>query len=69
MTAVQFRNPEERLSEALDATRAAVSGHKVTLRATVFVGTLLYFAAQTGSDPMAAWKDTLALAQEAFGTH
>jgi hypothetical protein len=32
MTAVQFRNPETRLSEALDSTRAAVSGHAVTLR-------------------------------------
>jgi hypothetical protein len=32
MTAVQFRNPEVRLSEALEATRAAVSGHVVTLR-------------------------------------
>jgi hypothetical protein len=31
-TAVQFRNPEVRLSEALEATRAAVSGHRVTLR-------------------------------------
>ena len=32
MTRVQFRNPEVRLSEALDTTRAAVSGHVVTLR-------------------------------------
>ena len=32
MTAVQFRNPEVRLSAALEATRAAVSGHRVTLR-------------------------------------
>jgi len=32
MTAVQFRNPEVRLSEALEATRRAVSGHTVTLR-------------------------------------
>jgi hypothetical protein len=32
MTAVQFRNPEVRLSEALQATRAAISGHEVTLR-------------------------------------
>jgi hypothetical protein len=32
MTAVQFRNPEVRLSEALEATRSAVSGHRVTLR-------------------------------------
>jgi hypothetical protein len=32
MTAVQFRNPEVRLSEALEATRIAVTGHKVTLR-------------------------------------
>lgn len=32
MTAVQFRNPEVRLSEALETTRAAVSGHEVTLR-------------------------------------
>ncbi len=32
MTAVQFRNPEVRLSEALETTRAAVSGHVVTLR-------------------------------------
>lgn len=32
MTAVQFRNPEVRLSEALRTTLAAVEGHKVTLR-------------------------------------
>jgi hypothetical protein len=32
MTAVQFRNPEVRLSQALQATRDAVSGHEVTLR-------------------------------------
>jgi hypothetical protein len=32
MTAVQFRNPEIRLSAALEDTRAAVSGHVVTLR-------------------------------------
>lgn len=32
MTAVQFRNPEIRLSAALEATRSAVSGHRVTLR-------------------------------------
>jgi hypothetical protein len=32
MTAVQFRNPEVRLSAALDATRRAVTGHEVTLR-------------------------------------
>jgi hypothetical protein len=32
MTAVQFRNPEVRLSEALESTRAAVTGHRVTLR-------------------------------------
>lgn len=32
MTAVQFRNPEVRLSEALEATRVAVTGHRVTLR-------------------------------------
>jgi hypothetical protein len=32
MTAVQFRNPEVRLSEALQSTLRAVSGHKVTLR-------------------------------------
>ncbi len=32
MTAVQFRNPEVRLSEALRSTRSAVSGHSVTLR-------------------------------------
>ena len=32
MTAVQFRNPEVRLSEALESTRVAVSGHRVTLR-------------------------------------
>jgi hypothetical protein len=32
MTAVQFRNPEVRLSEALESTRAAGSGHRVTLR-------------------------------------
>jgi len=32
MTAVQFRNPEVRLSEALDATRREICGHQVTLR-------------------------------------
>jgi hypothetical protein len=32
MTAVQFRNPEVRLSAALAETRRAVSGHQVTLR-------------------------------------
>jgi hypothetical protein len=32
MTAVQFRNPEIRLSEALAKTAAAVQGHQVTLR-------------------------------------
>jgi hypothetical protein len=32
MTAVQFRNPEIRLSEALGNTAAAVQGHQVTLR-------------------------------------
>lgn len=32
MTAVQFRNPEVRLSEALAATASAVQGHVVTLR-------------------------------------
>jgi hypothetical protein len=32
MTAVQFRNPEVRLSEALTATRHAIAGHQVTLR-------------------------------------
>jgi hypothetical protein len=32
MTAVQFRNPEVRLSEALAATRREISGHQVTLR-------------------------------------
>jgi hypothetical protein len=32
MTAVQFRNPEVRLSAALEATRLAITGHRVTLR-------------------------------------
>ena len=32
MTAVQFRNPEVRLSEALSTTRQAIDGHQVTLR-------------------------------------
>jgi hypothetical protein len=32
MTAVQFRNPEVRLSVALEATRAAIAGPQVTLR-------------------------------------
>ncbi len=32
MTAVQFRNPDVRLSEALAATARAVQGHVVTLR-------------------------------------
>jgi len=42
-------------------------GHLVTLVAAVFVGTLLYFAARAGSDPMAAWEKIVALAQGAFG--
>jgi hypothetical protein len=32
MTAVRFRNPEVRLSEALETTRVAITGHRVTLR-------------------------------------
>mgnify|MGYP003435388373 FL=1 len=32
MTAVQFRNPEVRLSEALATARHAIEGHQVTLR-------------------------------------
>lgn len=32
MTAVQFRNPEVRLSEALAVTHREISGHEVTLR-------------------------------------
>jgi hypothetical protein len=32
MTAVQFRNPEVRLSEALATTRGAIAGEQVTLR-------------------------------------
>jgi len=32
MTAVKFRNPEVRLSEALEAARVAVTCHRVTLR-------------------------------------
>jgi hypothetical protein len=32
MTAVEFRNPEVRLSEALAMTRSAIEGHQVTLR-------------------------------------
>lgn len=32
MSAVQFRNPEVRLSVALESTREAVTGHRVTLR-------------------------------------
>jgi hypothetical protein len=48
MTAVQFRNAEVRLSEALQATRATVQGHRVTLRELLgFVGEqgLLVFCA------------------------
>ena len=44
-------------------------GYLVTLLAAVFVGTLLYFAAKAGSDPMAAWEKIVALARGAFGTH
>jgi hypothetical protein len=44
-------------------------GYFVTVLSTVFVGTLLYFAAKSGSDPMAAWEKVVALAQAAFGTH
>ena len=43
-------------------------GHRVRLLAAVFVGTLLYFAAKAGSDPMAAWEKIVALAQGALGT-
>ena len=48
MTAVQFRNPEVRLSEALESTLRAVSDHRVTLRELLgLVGEqgLLVFAA------------------------
>lgn len=48
MTAVQFRNPEVRLSASLDATRAAVQGDEVTLRALLgYIGEqgLLVFCA------------------------
>jgi len=48
MTAVQFRNPEVRLSEALTETRHAIEGHRVTLRELLgFVGEqgLLVFCA------------------------
>jgi len=46
-----------------------VLGHLVTLLAAIFVGTLLFFAAKAGSDPMAAWEKIVALAQGAFGAH
>lgn len=42
-------------------------GHLVMLLASVFVGTLLYFAAKAGSDPMAAWEKIITLAQGVFG--
>lgn len=48
MTAVQFRNPEVRLSALLDATREAIQGDEVTLRALLgFIGEqgLLVFCA------------------------
>jgi hypothetical protein len=48
MTAVQFRNPDVRLSEALAATARAVQGHAVTLRELLgYVGEqgLLVFSA------------------------
>jgi hypothetical protein len=48
MTAVQFRNPDVRLSEALASTAQAVQGHVVTLRELLgYVGEqgLLVFAA------------------------
>jgi hypothetical protein len=48
MTAVQFRNPEVRLSDALATTAAAVRGHVVTLRELLgYVGEqgLLVFSA------------------------
>ncbi len=48
MTAVQFRNPEVRLSEALATTAASVRGHVVTLRELLgYVGEqgLLVFSA------------------------
>ena len=34
-----------------------VGGYVVTLVSAVYVGTLLYFAAQAGSDPGAAWDE------------
>jgi len=44
-------------------------GHLVTVLATIFVGTLLWFAARAGSDPLAAWEKIVALAQGLLGTH
>jgi hypothetical protein len=44
-------------------------GHLATSLAAVFVGTLLYFAAKAGSDPLAAWEKVVTLAQGLFGTH
>jgi len=43
-------------------------GQLVTLLAATFVGTLIYFAAKAGSDPMAAWDKVVALAQGVFGS-
>lgn len=43
-------------------------GHVITLAAAVFVGTLLYFAAKAGSDPVAAWEKIVSLVQGVFGT-
>jgi hypothetical protein len=44
-------------------------GHLVTLLAATFVGTLIYFAATAGSDPLAAWEQVVALSRGVFGSH
>jgi hypothetical protein len=42
-------------------------GHVMTLLSAVFIGTLLWFAAKAGSNPVAAWDRLAALFQGLLG--
>ncbi len=42
-------------------------GYAVTLLSALFVGTLLWFAAKAGSDPMAAWESLVTLIRGVVG--
>jgi hypothetical protein len=42
-------------------------GHATTLLSAAFIGTLLWFAAKAGSDPVAAWHSLVALVQGFLG--